>query len=79
MFTSQILQSADQAYGVSHPAVEGNVTAVAGNVTAVAGNVTAAAGRAHAWVCYFEAKKTTQPTESCSPAEVAPRRWHGGG
>ena len=41
MFTSQIFQSADQAYGVSHPAVAGNVTAVAGNVTAVA-------GRAHA-------------------------------
>ena len=65
IFTSQILQSADQAYGVSHPAVEGNVTAVA--------------GRAHAWVCYFEAKKTTQPTESCSPAGVAPRRSLGGG
>ena len=34
MFTSQILQSADQAYGVSHPAVEGNVTAVAGRAHA---------------------------------------------
>jgi len=34
MFTSQILQSADQVYGVSHPAVEGNVTAVAGRAHA---------------------------------------------
>ena len=34
MFTSQILQSADQAYGVLHPAVAGNVTAVAGRAHA---------------------------------------------
>ena len=68
MFTSQILKSADQAYGVSHPAVEGNVTAVA--------------GRAHARLrvgVLLRSQKTTQPTESCSPAGVAPRRSLGGG